>query len=112
VPNFLVPFADSLEQSEQVYQKLVQNSGPYPLLASHSRLYEIQFRHKNKHLVATVGKEISHWPEDDGEVLAIIETTNFVLIHTVVRGGYSSTPILVSTDEACGRVYFDDYPAR
>lgn len=108
---FFVPFADSPEQAERVYQGFVKNS-TYPIAKDHPRLRSITFRFHGRLLDATVGQEISGFPERAGEVLAIVETTQLVSIHTVVRGGLSASPILSSPDEVVDRLYFDAPPAH
>jgi hypothetical protein len=61
--------------------------------------------------VAEVGKEITNWQAHAGTVLAIIETTQLVFVHTHAEGGPSVPPVLVSPGEVLERTYFDDFPA-
>lgn len=109
--KFFVPFSDSPEQAERVYQVFVQNHG-YPVAPGSGRLFSLAFRYGGRTLLVEVGQEINGFPEAAGEVLGIVETPELLTIHTRLRGGLSATPILVSPGEAGARVYFDDYPAR
>jgi len=52
-----------------------------------------------------VGKEFSEFPEPVGPVLAIVESTHLVTIHTQLRGGLSASPILLSPDAVTERVF-------
>jgi hypothetical protein len=98
--------------AEQAYQGFIKGSeSTYPIVDT-GRLYRISFRHRKWHCKAEVGSEIVNWPETAGIVLAIIETTNLVFLHTVGRGGLVGGPILVSPNEVGERVYFDDYPSH
>ena len=108
---FFLPHADSAEQAERVYQTFVAGS-TYPVANPRKRLQSITFRFHSKLLDAEVGREISGFPERAGDVLAIVETTQLVCIHTVARGALSASPILVSPDEVVHRLYFDDPPAH
>lgn len=114
--KFFVPYTQDPKVAEEAYQSFVKIAGLGPL-KGHSRLYQVYFpartqkgASKGIH-TATVGKHIYGWRENVGQVLAILEMHNVLCIHTELRGGKSGVPILVSTDEASGRVYFDDYPA-
>lgn len=109
MPNFFVPFTDTFEQAEEMYS-MFRRQNPYEALPG--RLFSVDFTDHGKISVAEVGKEIDGRHEKDGLVLAIIEGTGLVTIHTVARGGLSGTPILVSPDEVRHRLYFDDFPAR
>lgn len=109
MPNFFMPFATTPEMAEEAYVAFAKNSEPHGPQDT-SRLFRIDFPYHKKPCVAEIGKEIKGWPGHDGEVLAIIESTTLILIHTVKRGALQGGPILVSPKEASGRVYFDDFP--
>lgn len=110
--DFFIPHADSQEQAERVYNVFLMNSPLYPLSDPDSRLFEVTFQHNGKDYVARVGCNIEEFPAFAGPVLAIIETTHLIYIHTQLRGGLSATPIYTPPETARGRLYFDDYPAR
>lgn len=112
MPAFFIPFAESPAQAERVYGTFLKNSAGYELSHPTARLFRISFQYWKKLCVAEVGKNITFWPEEAGEVLAIIETRQLVYVHTVLRGGRSASPILVSPDEVAERLYFSDFPAR
>lgn len=109
MPKFFIPFATSSEQSEDVYSGL-RKQNQYQLVHSTARLFKISFRYHKQMLIAEVGKVIEGWPEDAGPVLAVVEGTNLVTIHTQLRGGLSASPILVGPEEITARTYFDDFP--
>lgn len=108
--KFFVPFADSPEQEETVYQVFIKNSGAQ----SHPerRVYSLTFMYHGKPCVVQVGEDITGFPEQIGPVLGIVETPNLVCIHTQLRGGLSATPVYVSTEDAHDLTFFDDWPAR
>lgn len=112
MPNFFLPFATSPEQKEQEYQGFLKMTAGYELAHPTARLFRISFLHKKKVCIAEVGKEIVHWPEAAGPTLAIIARTQLVFVCTLVRGGLSASPILVSPNEVRESLYFDDFPAR
>lgn len=109
---FFVPFADSPEQAERAYAGFQrQNSNnKYPLKSG--RLFKIDFQSHGQSVSAEVGRDLVLRHEPTSVVLAIVESTRIVSIHTHLRGGLSATPILVSPDEVTERVYFDDFPAH
>jgi hypothetical protein len=108
MPNFFVPFADSPGQAERAYSGFRQQN-QYPTVGN-SRIFKISYDYRGKLLTAEVGKDFSGFPEPVGAVLAIVESSNLVTIHTQLRGGLSATPILVSPNKITERVYFDDFP--
>lgn len=116
MPKFFVPDVHDREVAEGAHQSFVKIACLGPL-KDKSRLYQVSFPARtqkggNKGIhTATVGKHIYGWREKVGQVLAILEMHNVLCIHTELRGGIFGVPILVSTDEASCRVYFDDYPA-
>lgn len=109
MPDFFVPYAVSPEEAESVYNGFIKNSATYPLRYPTSRLFRISFKYRDKIIHAEVGRELSYWPEPEGQVLGIIETTGLVLVHAHLRGGLSATPIMVSPDDVSERVYFDNF---
>jgi hypothetical protein len=109
MPVFHIPKAESAKQAELVYSQLCKQN-PYP--HKPGRLFRITFVHRKNLMIAEVGKTIQGWREPDGVVLAIIEGTELVTVHTLARGGLSDVAIHVSPDEVRERVYFDDFPAR
>jgi len=115
VAKFFVPAASTPELSEKAFAAFVKTS-PYPLLHPSARLFRFSFPHLAQRgrvqiCVAQVGKDITNWPEPAGTVLAIVETTDLVLIHTVGREALAAGPLMVGAREVAERVYFDDYPA-
>ncbi len=108
MPNFFVPFTKTPQEAESVYQEFLKSSSTYPLTYPNARLFRITFQHSDTSCVAEVGKELDNWPDEHGRVLAIVETTDLITIHTqrsVLRGDR----ILLSPSKASGLVYFDDY---
>lgn len=113
--KFFVPAASTPEIAEKAYAAFVKTS-PYLLLHPSARLFRISFPHRARAgraqlCVAEVGKSITNWPEPAGPVLAIVETANLVLVHTVGREALAAGPLMVGAREVAERVYFDDYPA-
>lgn len=109
--KFLVPFADSPQQAEQVYRTFAKHDARFELYHPESRLCAVTFQRHGLHFRAVVGEEIVQWHRPIGPVLAIIETRGPLCIHTRLQGGISSTPIYVSADLISERLYFDDFPA-
>jgi hypothetical protein len=87
-------------------------SATHPLAFPTARLFKIYFYSERYWFVAEVGKEIHGWLAHVGPVAAIIETTTLVYIHTRLRGGVSTTPIVISGTAVWERTYFDDFPAE
>ncbi len=112
MPKFFVPLTNSPDEAERIYAACIANASPNFLAKPHSRLFRIAFRHDGRHHVAEVGRDITRWPEPVGPVLAILEMSNIVLVHTQLAGGLSPTPILVSPERVSEHVYFDDYPVQ
>ena len=110
MPKFFMPYLTSEEKAERAYNELVKSFRTYKLADPSARLYSITFPEGRAKCVATVGKEIRNFPDKAGTVLAIIETTGVILVHTERRCG--GTAIMVLPDEASHFIYFDDYPAQ
>ena len=111
MPKFFMPLAHSVSQGEEAYEGFVNTSAAYPLANATSRVFRISFPYRKQICVAEVGKEITNWHAHAGTVLAIIETTQLIFVHTHAKGGQSVPPVLVSPDEVLERTYFDDFPA-
>ncbi|WP_186110547.1 hypothetical protein [Burkholderia gladioli] len=109
-PNFFIPHAENPEQAEEVYQAFLKNSTVYDPVHPEARIYSVHFSHNGKWHEATVGRRINHFPEETGEVLAIIERSQIVCIHTVLRGALSATPIYTDPARTKHRRYFADFP--
>jgi len=61
-----------------------------------------------KETIATVGDDMTGWPEEHGTVLAIYESTNEISIYTqrsVIKGDV----INVGPEKVTAREYFDDF---
>jgi hypothetical protein len=107
MPNFFVPFADSPEQAEREYAAFQRPN--YPPAHPTARLYKIRFRQDSYDCVATVGEEMTGWPDQHGPVLAIIESTKLIFIHRQ-RSRLTGAIVMVGFNNVTAREYFDDYP--
>lgn len=108
--GFVVPFAESAEEAERVYNLYVKISDR-PLAHPTARLRRINFRrYKNGYYTAEVDKEISLLAEPVGRVFAIIEFNDVIQVYSTLRAW--THPFLVKPHEVIERVYFDDYPAE
>src|SRR5262245_15570956 len=103
---FFIP-GHTLEQAEKLYSDLPKPT--YSPAHPTARLCSIRFRQDGHDCTATVGEEISGWPDQHGVVMAIIETERMIFAHTlrsVAQGGV----IHVDPTKATDRKYFADYP--
>lgn len=108
--KFFVPFAASEEQAERVYSSLQKaSSTTYPLLNPERRVMSFSFESNGQWFEAAVGKEIAGWPGPAGVVLAVIPTTQLVIVHTTSKTpGMQTMSILAGRPkDAKGWVYFD-----
>jgi len=108
--NFFLPGATDAAQAEGMYQALAESSG-YPLLNPDTRLYCLTFRNDGEAFQATVGQMIPgrDW-RHAGIVLAIIESTKLVYVHTASRNAYVDGPVLAGHPDDCrGRQWFADF---
>lgn len=97
--------------AEQNYRAFaLQSSETYLLRHPNSRLFSVSFEKDRRMMYAQVGEDFLDWPEPTGPVLAIVETTHMICIHTQRGVLRQDGPILVGTDALGARVYFDDYP--
>jgi hypothetical protein len=114
MPKFFVPFAHSPEQAEFAYRGFLANSGASPFSHPTARLFRVAFHDEGKLYFGEVGQDILNWrgAMQDDPVLAIVETTKILFLHTQRRGGLDASPILRSTATIVTRVYFDDFSAR
>lgn len=104
MPNFFVPFAKDAVEAESVYASF-EKQITYPLRHPTARLFRIVFTHDRWRCIAEVGSEIRGWPEPEGLVLGIVETTNLVYVCTQRR---APEAILVGPGNISDRKYFDD----
>src|SRR5262245_51854829 len=103
---FFIP-GHTREQAEKLYLDLPKPT--YTPVHPSARLYSIHFRQDGYDCTATVGAEISGWPDQHGVVMAIIETKRLIFIHTLsslTQGDVTHVDPSLATD----REYFDDYP--
>jgi hypothetical protein len=106
MPKFFVPNSGSTEDAEEAYASMRKHN--YIGDEKSGRLARIVFHAGERVFVAEVGRELRDFPEPAGEVLAIIETTNVVTIHTATR---TVRPIPIYPRKISSRQYFDDHPA-
>jgi hypothetical protein len=109
MPRFFVPDTSSPEEADQVYTAFLLEAR-HPVARSDARLFRITFRYEDSLIVAEVGADLASWPQPLGPVVAIIETTALLYIHTRPSRGPLAMPILVSPLNVTERVYFADYP--
>ncbi len=103
---FFIP-GHTPEQAERLYSDLPKST--YSPAHPSARLYSIHFRQDGYDCTATVGEEISGWPDQHGVVMAIIETERLIFVHTL-RSLNSGDVIHVDPIKTTDRKYFDDYP--
>jgi hypothetical protein len=106
MPKFFVPNTGCSEAADEAYASMRKHN--YIGEEKPGRLVRIVFDDGGRFVVAQVGHEFRDFPEPVGEVLAIIETTNVVTIHTATR---TMRPISIYPPKVRSRQYFDDYPA-
>jgi hypothetical protein len=106
MPKFFVPNTGCSEAADEAYASMRKHN--YIGEEKPGRLVRIVFDDGGRFVVAQVGHEFRDFPEPVGEVLAIIETTNVVTIHTATR---TMRPIPIYPPKVRSRQYFDDYPA-
>jgi hypothetical protein len=115
LPNFFIPHASGAEEIGQLWSIMSRQRGR-DLVNPEARLFQIVFQDKigGPFVTAEVGRDLIGWRRERvGPVLAIIETTSLMLVHTQARSALKAAgPIHVSTDEVRARQYFDDYPVR
>ena len=107
MPKFFVPNIGSSEDAEEAYAFMRKHN--YIGEEKSGRLARIVFHDAGRVFIAEVGRELRDFPDPAGEVLAIIETTNVVTIHTATR---NARPIPLYPRKVGSRQYFDDYPAE
>ena len=107
MPKFFVPKSGSPEDAEEAYASMRKHN--YVGEEKPGRLVRIVFHNSGRFIIAQVGRELLDFPEPAGEVLAIIETTNVVTIHTATR---TARPIPIYPPNVRQRQYFDDYPSE
>ena len=108
MPNFFLPYAKTAVEAEETYQGFLKAPSTYPLAYPNTRLFRIAFKHHGGQYVAEIGKEITNWPEAHGPVLAIVETTRLITVHTQ-RSVVAGDQILVSPEDTSDRAYFENY---
>jgi hypothetical protein len=108
MPAFFVPGL-SREEAEKVYAAFRRPT--YPPIHPTARLYSIDFRQSGFDCTATVGEEMTGWPDRHGTVLGVIESTNHIMIYTE-RSAVRGDIVNVESDKVTAREYFDDYPAN
>jgi hypothetical protein len=107
MPKFFVPNTGSPGDAEEAYASMRKYN--YIGEDKPGRLVRIVFHAGENVFIAEVGRELRDFPEPAGEVLAIIETTNVVTIHTATR---TARPIPIHPRKVRSRQYFDDYSAE
>jgi hypothetical protein len=107
MPKFFVPNIGSSEDAEEAYASMRKHN--YIGDEKAGRLARIAFHAGERVFIAEVGRELRDFPEPAGEVLAIIETTNVVTIHTATR---TARPVPIYPRKVSSRQYFNDYPAE
>src|SRR5829696_3679808 len=95
MPFFFMPFTASTEEAELTYSAFLQEAR-HPLAHPGARLFRISFRYEDRLIVGEVGADLAGWPEPLGPVVAIVETTLLLYVHTRPNGSRLSMPILVS----------------
>src|SRR5262245_29906299 len=103
---FFIP-GHTREQAEKLYSDLPKPT--YSPAHPTARLYSIRFRQDGQDCTATVGKEISGWPDQHGVVMAIVETERLIFVHTL-RSLTQGDVIHVDRTKTTDRKYFADYP--
>lgn len=69
MPRFFVPFTETPQEAESVYQGFLKSSSStYPLTHPSARLFRITFQHHDTSCVAEVGKELDNWSEAHGPI--------------------------------------------
>ena len=104
--NFFVPGLPR-EEAEKAYQRFPRPQ--YPSVHPTARLYSIAFRQDGFDCTATVGEEMTGWPDQHGPVLGIIESTQQIVVYTV-RSEVRGDLLHVGANNLAARRYFDDYP--
>jgi len=107
MPVFFVPSAASPEQAEEIYNGFVKATGG-TLAHPTARLFRIAFPYERHSCIMEVGAEPVFWPDKVGPVLAIIETTTVIRVHTQ-RSVLAGDRIFVAPDKVAERVYFDGF---
>jgi hypothetical protein len=108
MPIFFVP-GMSREEAEKAYENFPRP--PYPPAHPTARLYSNDFREGGNDCKATVGEEMTGWPDQHGPVLGIIESTRLIFIYTL-RSQVRGDVIDVSPEKVTARKYFGDYPPK
>src|SRR5262245_52214179 len=77
---FFIP-GHTPEQAEKFYSDLPKPT--YSPVHPSARLYSIHFRQDGHDCTATVGEDLTGWPDHHGVVMAIIETERLIFVHTL-----------------------------
>ena len=99
MPAFFVPYAESPEQAERVYESIRDFMAKVAFRPTDRRIYSIAYRHNGRNYVATVGEK---GPENE-RVIAILETLNpgsLYMICSPYRGVVSGEPFLAGDVQA------------
>ena len=107
MPVFFVPGMNR-EEAEKAYENFPRPQ--YPPVHRTARLYSIRFQREGVDCTATVGEEITGWPDQHGPVLGIIEATRLIFIYTL-RSQVRGDVVHVGPEKVTARKYFGDYPA-
>src|SRR5262245_41780599 len=103
---FFIP-GHTPEQAEKFYSDLPKPT--YSPVHPSARLYSIHFRQDGHDCTATVGEDLTGWPDQHGVVMAIIVTERLIFVHTL-RSLTQGNVIHVDPTKTTDRKYFADYP--
>ena len=103
--KFFIPHAKETKEAERVFASIAEfNKVP----KQDKRIFKISYSHNGKRMTAEVGKPVDEYYKENGDVIAILQHDNLILVCLPNRGVLNGSPILVGFDEFSTHIeYFD-----